>query len=273
MAAEGDGADLVVPPTIQALLAARIDQLEPAERGVLARGSVEGQVFHLGAVQALAPEEPELRRRALTALVRKELVRPEPSTAARRGRLPLPAPADPRRGLRRAAKATRAELHERFADWLDEHGSRPRRARRDRRLPPRAGASLPDRARPGRRAPRAALAGRAAERLARRRPDGARAARRRAAAHALLGARGSARCRPTSSDAPGPARRSRRGAVRHRRDRWPRSRGRRRGDPHRREPSETTARRASARLRRLEHPGHDRSPIAAPGSIGGRSRR
>ena len=45
-------------------------------------------------------------------------------------------------------KATRAELHERFADWLSD--ARPRRARRDRRLPPRAGSSLPVRARPGR---------------------------------------------------------------------------------------------------------------------------
>ena len=38
--------DVTVPPTIQALLAARLDQLEPSERGVLQRGSVEGRVFH-----------------------------------------------------------------------------------------------------------------------------------------------------------------------------------------------------------------------------------
>jgi class 3 adenylate cyclase len=48
--------DVAVPATIQALLAARLDQLEPSERGVLERGSVEGRVFHRGAVQALAPE-------------------------------------------------------------------------------------------------------------------------------------------------------------------------------------------------------------------------
>ena len=60
MVEEGGGGDVVVPPTVQALLAARLDQLEPAERGVLERGSVEGQVFHRGAVQALAPEEPEI---------------------------------------------------------------------------------------------------------------------------------------------------------------------------------------------------------------------
>ena len=56
--------DVAVPPTIQALLAARLDQLDPAERGVLERGSVEGRVFHRGAVQALSPAEAELVRAA-----------------------------------------------------------------------------------------------------------------------------------------------------------------------------------------------------------------
>ena len=43
-------------------------QLELHERDVLQCGSVEGRVFHLGAVQALAPEEPQVTAR-LTALV------------------------------------------------------------------------------------------------------------------------------------------------------------------------------------------------------------
>ena len=45
-------------PTIQALLAARLDQLEQPERAVLERGAVEGELFHRGAVQALASDEP-----------------------------------------------------------------------------------------------------------------------------------------------------------------------------------------------------------------------
>ncbi len=111
-----------VPPTIQALLAARIDQLDPAERGVLERGSVEGRTFHVGAVQALAPDEAELPAR-LTALVRKELVRPDRARIAGddafRFRHLL---------IRDAAydslpKTTRAELHEQFAGWLEEHGT------------------------------------------------------------------------------------------------------------------------------------------------------
>jgi class 3 adenylate cyclase/predicted ATPase len=114
--------EVAVPPTIQALLAARLDQLEPHEREVLQCGSVEGRVFHRGAVQALAPEEPQVMAQ-LTALVRKELVRPDkpqlPGEDAFRFRHLL---------IRDAAydalpKATRAELHERFADWLEEHGA------------------------------------------------------------------------------------------------------------------------------------------------------
>ncbi len=56
-----------MPPTIQALLAARLDQLEAPEREVLERGSVEGRVFHRGAVQALAPEEPQVMARLTVA--------------------------------------------------------------------------------------------------------------------------------------------------------------------------------------------------------------
>ena len=118
--ASGDS-EVTVPGTIQALLAARLDQLEPGERGVLERGSVEGRVFHRGAVQALAPEETQVESR-LTGLVRKELVRPDKAQLtgedAYRFRHLL---------IRDAAyealpKATRAELHELFADWLAEHG-------------------------------------------------------------------------------------------------------------------------------------------------------
>src|SRR6185437_13583831 len=59
-AGNGDAAEMTVPPTIQALLAARLDQLDPHERVVLERGSVEGNVFHRGVVEALAPDEHEV---------------------------------------------------------------------------------------------------------------------------------------------------------------------------------------------------------------------
>ena len=116
-----EGGDVGVPPTIQALLAARLDQLDPAERDVLERGAVEGQVFHRGAVLALAAGEQVDGQ--LIGLVRKDLVRPERALLkdddAYRFRHLL---------IRDTAydalpKATRAELHERFASWLEEHGA------------------------------------------------------------------------------------------------------------------------------------------------------
>jgi class 3 adenylate cyclase/tetratricopeptide (TPR) repeat protein len=115
---DSPGERVEVPPTIQALLAARLDQLDEDERGVLERGSVEGRVFHEGAVMALADGEPP--RRAIVSLVRKQLLRPDtsqlPHEEAYRFRhlLVRDAAYD---GLR---KAVRADLHERFADWLEE---------------------------------------------------------------------------------------------------------------------------------------------------------
>ena len=122
MLREAPDGEVTVPPTIQALLAARLDQLEPHERDVLQCGSVEGRVFHRGAVQALAPEEAQATA-LLTSLVRKELIRPDraqlPGEDAYRFRHLL---------IRDAAyealpKATRAGLHERFALWLEERGA------------------------------------------------------------------------------------------------------------------------------------------------------
>ena len=43
---------------------------------MLERGAVEGEIFHRGAVQALAPDETQVTPR-LAALVRKELIRPD----------------------------------------------------------------------------------------------------------------------------------------------------------------------------------------------------
>jgi class 3 adenylate cyclase len=121
MVAQSPTGDVVVPPTIQALLAARLDQLDPSERGVLERGSVEGKIFHRGGVEALAPDERDVPTK-LMALVRKELVRPDRTQLAGddafrfRHLLIRDAAYD---GL---PKAARAELHERFADWLETHG-------------------------------------------------------------------------------------------------------------------------------------------------------
>jgi class 3 adenylate cyclase len=118
MAADSDG-EVRVPPTLRALLAARLDQLEPAERQILELGAIEGEVFHLGGVRALGPEGSQVTPR-LAALLRKQLIRPDkpqlPGEDGFRFRHLL---------IRDAAyeslpKSVRAELHERFADWLEQ---------------------------------------------------------------------------------------------------------------------------------------------------------
>ena len=61
-----------MPPTIQALLAARLDRLGREERAVVDGAAVEGQVFHQGAVAVLVPQplRAEVPRR-LVSLVRR----------------------------------------------------------------------------------------------------------------------------------------------------------------------------------------------------------
>src|SRR2546421_12308625 len=48
--------DVEVPPTLKALLAVRLDQLDEPERRGLERGSIEGERFPPGGGQGLAPE-------------------------------------------------------------------------------------------------------------------------------------------------------------------------------------------------------------------------
>jgi class 3 adenylate cyclase/tetratricopeptide (TPR) repeat protein len=124
MLAVAAGADgrVVVPPTLKALLAARLDQLDPADRRILERAAVEGEVFHRGALQALAPEETQLTPR-LAALVRRELIRPERAQLAGEDGFRFRHLLVRDAAYEALSKATRAELHERFAAWLEERGA------------------------------------------------------------------------------------------------------------------------------------------------------
>ena len=116
-----EGGTVQVPATIQAVIAARLERLGADERDLLERGAVEGEVFHRLAVRALADDRlAAVVEARLVELVRKELIRPYPATLkgddAFRFRHLL---------IRDAAydglpKAARAELHERFAQWLEQ---------------------------------------------------------------------------------------------------------------------------------------------------------
>ncbi len=116
----GDLETISVPPTIQALLAARLDRLSDGERRTIERAAVVGKEFGQRDVSELTPAEARSGVASqLMGLVRKELIRPdrrrESGAEAYRFRHLL---------IRDAAydslpKLERAELHEHFADWLE----------------------------------------------------------------------------------------------------------------------------------------------------------
>ncbi|HUG47023.1 MAG TPA: adenylate/guanylate cyclase domain-containing protein, partial [Candidatus Limnocylindria bacterium] len=127
--ARGSLSEIQVPPSIDALLTARLDRLAAEERQVIEPAAVIGLEFFSGALRDLVPEgSGEAVTAQLSGMQRKRLVRP-----ATDSRLDL----DDYRfhhvlirdaAYGRALKRTRAQLHERFADWLEAWDRGERRA-------------------------------------------------------------------------------------------------------------------------------------------------
>ena len=97
-APEGD-MSIAVPPTIHALLAARLDGLEDGERAVIEAAAIEGKEFAREQVRGA-------RRRAVArpgrrTPARSRSLRPHPAGTHERRRLPLSPSAHLRRGIRR----------------------------------------------------------------------------------------------------------------------------------------------------------------------------
>jgi len=119
LAQSDSNGEVVVPPTIQALLATRLEQLPSGERIAAERASVIGKEFWRSALLEIGGELA-----ALPGLVRKELIRPYrsalfPVEDAFRFRHQL---------IRDAAydgmpKELRSDLHERFGRWLETNRS------------------------------------------------------------------------------------------------------------------------------------------------------
>jgi class 3 adenylate cyclase/tetratricopeptide (TPR) repeat protein len=114
----GEISELHVPPTVQALIAARLDTLSGAQRSVLEPASVVGYLFVENAVAALAPPDVVLQvPTELTTLVQKHLVQriEDGDEGAHRFEHIM---------IRDTAydgilKRARADLHERFVAWAD----------------------------------------------------------------------------------------------------------------------------------------------------------
>ncbi|HET8776403.1 MAG TPA: adenylate/guanylate cyclase domain-containing protein, partial [Candidatus Limnocylindria bacterium] len=119
---------LEIPPSIQALLSARLDLLDTVDRGVVEPASVIGLEFSSVAVAGLAA--PTVREQVpdrLETMVRKRLVRPAPMPTEEEGAYRFDHILVRDAAYRRVLKRARAELHERFADWLEHSpGARDR---------------------------------------------------------------------------------------------------------------------------------------------------
>jgi class 3 adenylate cyclase/tetratricopeptide (TPR) repeat protein len=118
----GDSVPERIPDSLQALIAARIDRLPPAEKSLIQRAAVVGRVFWAGALASLARDlDGADVSRLLDDLLLRDLVLPEVRSSisgerAYRFKHVL---------IREVAysglsKSVRAEQHERFAEWLQE---------------------------------------------------------------------------------------------------------------------------------------------------------
>jgi tetratricopeptide (TPR) repeat protein len=120
LAEQGGGSAEQIPDTVQALIAARIDQLGPQARKILQRASVIGRTFWGGAIAQLSPELDDVDS-VLDELLLRDFLAREPRTTitgenAYRFKHVL---------IREVAygglsKASRADHHLHFADWLGE---------------------------------------------------------------------------------------------------------------------------------------------------------
>ena len=105
------------------MLAARIDTLEPGERLVLERASVEGRSFHSAAVIELLPErERSTAAATLHSLVRRQLIKPDSVEAAGGDAFRFAHALVREAAYEGLPKRLRAEYHERVGDWLATRG-------------------------------------------------------------------------------------------------------------------------------------------------------
>jgi class 3 adenylate cyclase len=110
-------ATLEMPPTIHALLAARIERLRPDDRAVLERAAIVGRHFSRAAVAHLLPPEIDDLDARLESLRRSELLETEAGWFLGEPALRFHHALIRDAAYRRLLKGTRAELHGRFADW------------------------------------------------------------------------------------------------------------------------------------------------------------
>lgn len=117
---EADREEVLIPPTVQALLASRLDRLGPAERELVQCAAVVGADFSLEALVALlAAEARPSASRHLEILMHKKLIRPSRVPLLGKEAFSFDHVLIQEAAYRATTRQTRTELHERFAEWLE----------------------------------------------------------------------------------------------------------------------------------------------------------
>ena len=113
--------DFTVPDTVQAVVAARVDLLDPAEKQALQAASVIGRIFWAGPIYELVHDsEPDLR-----ILEERDFIRRRPGSSIAGDREYAIKHALTREvAYASLPKARRARLHAAFARWLERIGER-----------------------------------------------------------------------------------------------------------------------------------------------------
>jgi len=120
MLAERPRAGERVPDTLQALIAARIDRLPPAQRVALQRASVMGRIFMRGALVHLSPDIADIEHSLEELLLRDLVVRESRASISGEQAYKFKHVLIREVAYTALAKSARADLHQAFAEWLAE---------------------------------------------------------------------------------------------------------------------------------------------------------
>jgi class 3 adenylate cyclase/tetratricopeptide (TPR) repeat protein len=120
----GSADEIAVPPTIQALLAARLDLLGLEERSVIEAASVAGLVFPEDALRELVSDDVAAQlEKIIRSLCRKHLVQTGVESIGRGAHYRFAHVLVREAAYQGMLKRTRAGLHERFVAWADRVNS------------------------------------------------------------------------------------------------------------------------------------------------------
>ncbi len=109
----------LIPSTIQSLLAARLDRLEPSRRALIERAAIMGTEFWPSALLETSEADWNTLSKDVQDLVNKEFVEPCRSTLSGRDALRFRHTLIRDSVYEETTKALRADFHERVGDWLE----------------------------------------------------------------------------------------------------------------------------------------------------------